>query len=81
MEAKIRRIGNAMGLIFPKDVIKAMNFHPEDIVEFGLNEEKQEITIVRKMQSLRENLLLGIEANKKKVSTSSLDEENREGES
>jgi len=60
MEVKIRSIGNALGIILPKNITKQMNLNADDAIE--LNVEEKKLVIARKKQSLKENLLLGIKA-------------------
>ena len=63
MEAKIRNIGNALGIILPKNITKLLNLHADEAIE--LNVEDDRLLISRKNQSLKENLLLGIKASEK----------------
>ena len=63
MEAKIRSIGNALGIILPKNITKLLNLHADEAIE--LNVEDDRLLISRKNQSLKENLLLGIKASEK----------------
>ena len=60
MEAKIRSIGNALGIILPKNITKLLNLNVDEAIE--LNVEDERLVISRKKQSLKENLLLGIKA-------------------
>ena len=60
METKIRNIGNALGIILPKDITKLLNLNVDEAIE--LNVEDERLVISRKKQSLKENLLLGIKA-------------------
>ena len=60
MEAKIRSIGNALGIILPKKITKLLNLNVDEAIE--LNVEDERLVISRKKQSLKENLLLGIKA-------------------
>ena len=60
MEVKIRNIGNALGIILPKNLTTAINLHADDAVE--LNVEDDKLIITRKMESFKDNLLLGIQA-------------------
>ncbi len=60
METKIRSIGNALGIILPKHITKLLNLNVDEAVE--LNVEDERLVILRKKQSLKENLLLGIKA-------------------
>ncbi|UCH96384.1 MAG: hypothetical protein JSV88_05915 [Candidatus Aminicenantes bacterium] len=62
MEVKIRNIGNSMGIIFPKQITKIMNFHVEDVIELDVDAERKRLIMERKKNSLRENLLDGIMA-------------------
>jgi antitoxin component of MazEF toxin-antitoxin module len=62
MEVKIRNIGNSMGIIFPKQITKIMNFHVEDVIELDVDAERKRLIMERKKNSLRENLLEGIMA-------------------
>lgn len=62
MEVRIRSIGNSMGIIFPKTIAKKMNFHVEDVIELDIDQENRRLIVERKRQSLRENLLVGINA-------------------
>ncbi len=63
MESKIRNIGNALGIILPKNITKLLNLHADEAIE--LNVEGDRLLISRKNQSLKENLLLGIKASEK----------------
>lgn len=60
MEAKVRRIGNALGIIIPKSLTTAVNLHADDPVELGV--ENDRLVISRKKESLKADLLRGIEA-------------------
>jgi antitoxin component of MazEF toxin-antitoxin module len=60
METKIRNIGNALGIILPKDITKSLNLNVDEAID--LNVEDERLVISRKKQSLKENLLLGIRA-------------------
>jgi antitoxin component of MazEF toxin-antitoxin module len=60
METKIRNIGNALGIILPKDITKSLNLKVDEAID--LNVEDERLVISRKKQSLKENLLLGIRA-------------------
>ncbi len=60
METKIRNIGNALGIILPKDITKLLNLNVDEAIE--LNVEDERLVISHKKQSLKENLLLGIKA-------------------
>ena len=60
METKIRNIGNALGIILPKDITKLLNLNVDEAIE--LNVEDERLVISRKKQSLKENLSLGIKA-------------------
>ncbi len=60
MESKIRNIGNALGIILPKNITKLLNLNADEAIE--LNVEGERLVISRKKQSLKENLLLGIKA-------------------
>ncbi len=60
MEMKVRNIGNALGIIIPKNLTKLMNLHADDAVELDVEDDK--LVIKRKKESLKENLLLGIQA-------------------
>ncbi len=62
MEIKIRSIGNSLGIIFPRSIAKEMNLHVEEVIELDVDVENQRLIVERKKQSLRENLLQGIEA-------------------
>ena len=62
MEVKIRNIGNSMGIIFPKQITKIMNYHVEDVIELDVDVERKRLIMERKKNSLRENLLEGIMA-------------------
>ena len=61
MEVKIRNIGNALGIIFPKNLTSLINLHADDAVELAVEDDR--LIITRKMESLKDNLLLGIQAN------------------
>ena len=58
METKIRSIGNALGIILPKNITKLLNLNVDEAIELNVEDEK--LVISRKKQSLKENLLLGI---------------------
>jgi len=60
VEVKIRSIGNALGIIIPKHLTSLISLHADDAVE--LNVEDDRLIITRKIESLKENLLLGIQA-------------------
>jgi len=60
MEIKIRSIGNSMGIIFPKQITRIMNFHIEDVIELDVDTERERLIMERKKKSLKENLLDGI---------------------
>ena len=60
MEVRIRNIGNALGIILPKNITNLLNLNADDAIE--LNVEDERLVITRKKQSLKENLLLGIKA-------------------
>ena len=60
MEVKIRNIGNALGIILPKNLTTSINLHADDAVE--LNVEDDRLIITRKVESLKDNMLLGIQA-------------------
>ncbi len=60
MEMKVRNIGNALGIIIPKNLTKLMNLHADDAVELDVEDDK--LVIKRKKESLKESLLLGIQA-------------------
>ena len=60
MEVKIRNIGNALGIILPKNLTSLINLHADDAVELDVEDDR--LIIVRKMESLKDNLLLGIQA-------------------
>ena len=60
MEVKIRNIGNALGIILPKNLTASINLHADDAVELDVEDDR--LIISRKMESLKDNLLLGIQA-------------------
>ena len=60
MEVRIRNIGNALGIILPKNLTSSINLHADDAVE--LNVEDNRLIITRKMESFKDNLLIGIQA-------------------
>jgi len=62
MEVKVRSIGNSMGIIFPKQIVRLLDFHAEDVVELDVDLLEKRLIMERKKQSLRENLLEGIKA-------------------
>ena len=63
MESKIRNIGNALGIILPRNITKLLNLHADEAID--LNVEDDRLLITRKNQSLKENLLLRIKAGEK----------------
>lgn len=64
MEVKIRSIGNSMGIIFPQNIARIMNFHIEEVIELDVDREKKRLIVERKKQSLKDNLLEGIKASR-----------------
>ena len=60
MEVKIRNIGNALGIILPKNLTSLANLHADDAVEVDVEDDG--LIIIRKIESLKDNLLLGIQA-------------------
>jgi antitoxin component of MazEF toxin-antitoxin module len=80
MEVKIRNIGNSMGIIFPQQITKIMNFHVEDVIELDVDTERKLLIMERKKQSLKENLLEGILASQEDNLSFANDFDELEGE-
>lgn len=45
---KLRRIGNSLGIIIPKDFLKSMNLTENDTVEIDLKKDKIDLTLRKK---------------------------------
>ena len=80
MEVKIRSIGNSLGIIFPKQIMEIMNLHAEDVIEMDIDREKKRLIVERKKQSLKENLLEGINASQEENLAFANDFDELEGE-
>ena len=80
MEVKIRSIGNSLGIIFPKQIMEIMNLHGEDIIEMDIDRENKRLIVERKKQSLKENLLDGINASQEENLAFANDFDELEGE-
>ena len=58
MELKLRKIGNAVGVIFPKTIITQTDFHAGDTLNVHIN--KNGVSLKKENNNLKENILKGI---------------------
>ncbi len=63
MEVKVRNIGNAVGVIFPKMVASSMDFHAGDVIKVEIHDHV--LNIQKKTIDLKECILRGIRASEK----------------
>ena len=69
-----------MGIIFPQNIARIMNFHIEEVIELYINKKKKRLIVKRKKQSLRDNLLEGIKASQEENLAFANDFDELEGE-
>ena len=63
MEVKLRKIGNAVGVILPKSVIDQANFHAGDTLDIHIDDNG--VSLKRHNEDLKERILKGILASDK----------------